>query len=200
MKKLNFKKDNKIKEKIDYKSLTVTKLEQELKRETYKSKYTKILTSTIYALIIIAAIATLTATLILPVLQISGSSMEPTYNEGEIVVVIKNQNPKPGDIIAFYHGNKILIKRVIANAGSWINIDVDGSVYVDGEKLNEPYISELSRGDTDIEYPYQVPNESWFVLSDNRFEIIDSRNKEIGSIPKKDIIGKIIFRIWPIKK
>ena len=200
MKKLNFKKYNKIKEKIDYKSLTVTKLEQELKRETYKSKYTKILTSTIYALIIIAAIATLTATLILPVLQISGSSMEPTYNEGEIVVVIKNQNPKPGDIIAFYHGNKILIKRVIANAGSWINIDVDGSVYVDGEKLNEPYISELSRGDTDIEYPYQVPNESWFVLSDNRFETIDSRNKEIGSIPKKDIIGKIIFRIWPIKK
>ena len=200
MKKLNLKKTKKPKEKLDYKSLTVTKLEQELKRETYKSKYTKVLKSTIYTLIIIAAIATLTATLILPVLQISGSSMEPTYNEGEIVVVIKNQNPKPGDIIAFYHGNKILIKRVIANAGSWINIDVDGSIYVDGEKLNEPYISELSRGDTDIEYPYQVPNESWFVLSDNRFEIIDSRNKEIGSIPKKDIIGKIIFRIWPIKK
>ena len=200
MKKLNLKKTKKTKEKLDYKSLTVTKLEQELKRETYKSKYTKVLKSTIYTLIIIAAIATLTATLILPVLQISGSSMEPTYNEGEIVIAIKTNNPKPGDIIAFYHGNKILIKRVIASAGSWINIDIDGSVYVDGQKLDEPYISELSKGDTDIEYPYQVPNESWFVLSDNRFETIDSRNKEIGSIPKKDIIGKIIFRIWPIKK
>ena len=198
--KLIFKKNNKIKENIDYKSLTVKKIEQELKRETYKYKYTKILKSTIYGLIIIAAIATLTATLILPVLQISGSSMNPTYKEGEIVIAIKTKNPKPGDIIAFYHGNKILIKRVIASAGSWINIDDSGIIYIDGKKIDEPYILELSRGDTDIEYPYQVPNESWFVLSDNRSDIIDSRNKEIGSISKKDIIGKIVFRIWPIKK
>jgi len=200
IKKLNLNKKQKSSEKIDYKKLTVSQLERELKRETYKSKYIKILKSTIYALIIIAAIAALIATLFLPVLEISGSSMQPTYESGEIVIAVKGNNPEIGDIIAFYHGNKILIKRVIAGPGSWVNIDEDGNVYVDGKKLNESYITELSKGDSDIEYPYQVPNESWFVLSDNRKETIDSRNSEIGSISKDNIIGKIIFRIWPLNK
>ena len=157
MKKLDIKKLNikrkiqpKEKTKIDYRSLTVNQLELELKRETYKSKYINILKSTIYALIIIAAIAALTATLILPVLEISGSSMQPTYSSGEIVVAVKDKTPENGDIRAFYQGNKILIKRVIAGPGSWINIDESGNVYVDGKKLTESYVEELSKGDSDI--------------------------------------------------
>ena len=185
---------------ISYKSLTVTQLENELKRETYKSKYIKILTSTIYALVIISAVSALVATLIMPVIQISGSSMSPTFNEGEIVVSLKTKNLESGDVIAFYHGNKILVKRVIASAGSYVNMDEEGHVYVDGNKLNENYIKDFSLSEVDIELPYQVPDGHWFVLGDNRDDSVDSRNSEIGSISQDDIIGKIIFRIWPLKK
>ena len=185
---------------VSYKSLTITQLENELKRETYKSKYIKILTSTIYALVIISAVSALVATLIMPVLQISGSSMSPTFNEGEIVVSLKTKKLESGDVIAFYHGNKILVKRVIASAGSYVNMDEEGHVYVDGNKLNENYIKDFSLSEVDIELPYQVPDGHWFVLGDNRDDSVDSRNSEIGSISQDDIIGKIIFRIWPLKK
>lgn len=185
---------------INYKSLTITQLENELKRETYKSKYIKILTSTIYALVIISAVSALVATLIMPVIQISGSSMSQTFNEGEIVVSFKTKNLESGDVIAFYHGNKILVKRVIASAGSYVNMDEEGYVYVDGDKLNENYIEDYSLSEVDIELPYQVPDGHWFVLGDNRDDSVDSRNSEIGSISQDDIIGKIIFRIWPLKK
>lgn len=182
------------------KKISVQELENELKRENYRSKYFKILTSTIYALIIVAAVAAIVATLVMPVLQISGSSMTPTFQEGEIVFSIKTKNLKPGDIIAFYHGNKILVKRVIAGAGSWVNITIDGDVYVNGELLEENYIQEKMLGETNITYPYQVPDESWFVLGDHREVSIDSRNSEIGCIKQEDIVGKIIFRVWPLKR
>ena len=182
------------------KKISVQELENELKRENYRSKYFKILTSTIYALIIVAAVAAIVATLIMPVLQISGSSMTPTFQEGEIVFSIKTKNLKPGDIIAFYHGNKILVKRVIAGAGSWVNIAIDGDVYVNGELLEENYIQEKMLGETNITYPYQVPDGSWFVLGDHREVSIDSRNSEIGCIKQEDIVGKIIFRVWPLKR
>lgn len=182
------------------KKISVQELENELKRENYHSKYFKILTSTIYALIIVAAVAAIVATLIMPVLQISGSSMTPTFQEGEIVFSIKTKNLKPGDIIAFYHGNKILVKRVIAGAGSWVNITIDGDVYVNGELLEENYIQEKMLGETNITYPYQVPDGSWFVLGDHREVSIDSRNSEIGCIKQEDIVGKIIFRVWPLKR
>lgn len=182
------------------KKISVQELENELKRENYRSKYFKILTSTIYALIIVAAVAAIVATLIMPVLQISGSSMTPTFQEGEIVFSIKTKNLKPGDIIAFYHGNKILVKRVIAGAGSWVNITIDGDVYVNGELLEENYIQEKMLGETNITYPYQVPDGSWFVLGDHREVSIDSRNSEIGCIKQEDIVGKIIFRVWPLKR
>ena len=147
-----------------------------------------------------AAVAAIVATLIMPVLQISGSSMTPTFQEGEIVFSIKTKNLKPGDIIAFYHGNKILVKRVIAGAGSWVNITIDGDVYVNGELLEENYIQEKMLGETNITYPYQVPDGSWFVLGDHREVSIDSRNSEIGCIKQEDIVGKIIFRVWPLKR
>ena len=185
---------------LEYNALSINQIQQELNREKYKEKYIKILKSTIYSLIIIAAIAIMIATIIMPVLQISGTSMTPTYNGGEIVLSIKTNNLNPGDIIAFYHGNKILVKRIIAGAGNWINIDESGRVFVNGYEIKEKYVNELKLGETDIEYPYQVPDGHWFVLSDNRSNYIDSRNKEIGSISKENIIGKIIFQIWPIKR
>ena len=191
---------NKSKEKIAYKSLTVEQLEKELKRETYRSRYFKILTSTIYALIIVAAVAALVATFVMPVLQISGSSMQPTFTEGEVVLSVKTNNLKQGDIIAFYHGNKILVKRVIAGPGSFVNITIDGDVYVDGVLLDEPYIQEKMLGDTNITYPYQVPDGEWFVLGDQREVSIDSRNTEIGCVSQDDLVGKVVFRVWPLNK
>lgn len=185
---------------LDYKSLTISQIESELKKETYKEKYHKILKSTIYSLIIVAAIAALIATLMMPVLEISGTSMTPTFNEGEIVVSLKTTVLETGDIIAFYHGNKILVKRVIAKPGEWVNMDEDGQVYINGRKLKEPYIDELMLGDVDIEFPYQVPDNHWFVLGDHREVSIDSRNSDIGSISKDDIVGKILFRVWPLNK
>lgn len=185
---------------LNYKTFSVSQIESELKRENYRFKYYKILKSTVYSLIIVAAIAALLATLFMPVLQISGSSMAPTFNEGEIVVSIKTSNLKLGDVVAFYHGNKILVKRVIAKSGEWVNIDLEGKVYIDGKLLDEPYINELALGDVDIEFPYQVPDGRWFVLGDKRTISIDSRNSEIGNVSKDDIVGKLIFRVWPIKR
>lgn len=182
-----------------YPKLTSKQLALEINRETYKEKYFKILKSTIYSLIIILAIAILTATLVMPVLEISGTSMHPLLNTGDIVISVKNKNFKTGDIIGFYHGNKILVKRVIAGPGKWVNIDNAGNVYVDGQPLTEKYIREKSLGDNNIEYPYQVPDGAWFVLSDDRFDLIDSRNSDIGSISDENIIGKVLFRIWPLQ-
>lgn len=186
--------------KIDYKTLTSKQIEEELKREVYKSKYLKLLKSTIYSLITVAAVAALIATLVMPVLQINGSSMTPTFNEGEIVLSVKTKDLETGDIIAFYHGNKILVKRVIAGAGSWVNMDDEGNVFVDGKRIKEKYVKDKTIGDYDIEFPYQVPDGSYFVLGDHRTVSIDSRNSEIGCIEQENIVGKIVFRVWPFKK
>ena len=183
-----------------YKSLTSKAIEEELKRETYKSKYIKVLKSTFYALITIAAVAAIIATLLMPVLQINGSSMSPNLNEGEIVIAFKTSNIKKGDIIAFYHGNKILVKRVIATQGDWVNIDKDGNVYIDGNLLEEPYINNKELGESNITFPIQVPDGQYFVLGDHRDTSLDSRNEEIGCIKKEDILGKVIVRVWPINK
>ena len=185
---------------IDIKSLTSKQIEDELKREIYKSKYTKILKSTIYSLITIAAVAALIATLIMPVLQINGTSMNPTLNQDEIVLSLKTKNIEQGDIIAFYHGNKILVKRVIAKSGQWVNMDDKGNVYIDGKILREPYIKKKDLGDVGIEFPYQVPDGDYFVLGDYRLNSIDSRNSEIQSIDHKDLVGKIVLRVWPLNQ
>jgi len=200
VKKKESKKNQKEPIKLDYNSISIEQIEAELKKEKYKSKYFNILSSTIYGLIIVAALAAIIATLIMPVFQISGKSMAPELDNGDLVISIKTKKLNSGDIIAFYHGNKILVKRVIASAGEWVVIDKDGKVYVDGELLQEPYIDELILGDCDIKFPYQVPAESWFVLGDNRTIFTDSRNSEIGSIKNEDIIGKILFKLWDANK
>lgn len=187
------------KEKIS--NIPTTKdLEQELYREKYKSRYKKILKSTIYALLIVVAISVIIATFLFPVLQIYGESMKPNLTEDDIVLCIKKQEFESGDIIAFYHNNKILVKRVIAVSSDWVNIDEAGNVYVNDELLEEEYIEEKSFGESDIKYPYQVPEGSYFVLGDKRETSIDSRSSAIGTISCENIIGKIIFRVWPLKQ
>lgn len=188
------------KEKVIPTNLSISVLEEEIKREKYKSKYTKILRSTIYTLIIIASISALIGTLIMPVLEVNNTTMKPLLENNEIVLSLKTKKLKKGDIIAFYQGNKILIKRVVAVPGNYISIDEEGNVYVDGEVLDEPYVTNKQKGETNIEFPYQVPESEYFVLSDERDKTTDSRNEDIGLIKKDNVIGKVIFRVWPFKK
>ena len=173
-------------------------LKKELDRVNYKTKYRSVLKSTIFMLVVVAAIAVLVATTWLPVLQIYGSSMTPTLNEGEVVVSVKGSSFEQGDLIAFYYGNKILVKRCIATPGQWVDIDEDGNVYVDGNRLNEPYVKEKAFGDCDIKLPYQVPEDRYFCMGDHRETSVDSRNSSVGCISKEQIIGRIFFRIWPL--
>lgn len=179
---------------------TTEQLEGELKRVRYKSRYRSVLRSTIYSLITVAAIAVLIATLWLPVLQVYGNSMTPTLQNGEIIFTVKMSEFEPGDIIAFYYNNKILIKRVIARSGEWVNMDADGNVYVNETLLDEPYLDEKAFGDCNIELPYQVPEGRVFVMGDHRSTSVDSRNSAVGCVAQEQIVGKILFRVWPLEK
>lgn len=172
-------------------------LEKELKRVKYRSRYRSVLRSTVYTLIVVAAIAVLVATIWLPVLQIYGSSMTPTLKEGDIVVSVKESECEQGQLLAFYIGNKILVKRCIALPGQVVDMDDDGNVYVDGELLDEPYLSEKSLGNANISFPYQVPESRYFCMGDHRETSVDSRHAEIGCISQEQIVGKIVFRVWP---
>lgn len=179
---------------------TTEQLEGELKRVRYKSRYRSVLRSTIYSLITVAAIAVLIATLWLPVLRVYGNSMTPTLQNGEIIFTVKMSEFEPGDIISFYYNNKILIKRVIARSGEWVNMDADGNVYVNETLLDEPYLDEKAFGDCNIELPYQVPEGRVFVMGDHRSTSVDSRNSAVGCVAQEQIVGKILFRVWPLEK
>lgn len=194
------KKNNKNETKLTYKDITIDEIKQELKKEKFKSRYVKVLMSTVYTLIIVASVAALIATLIMPVLQISGTSMEPTLKEGEIVLALKTKKIKAGDVIAFYYGNKILVKRVIATSGQWVKITDEGDVYVDGKLVDEPYVKEKKLGQGDVKFPTQVSEGSYFILGDDRDTSIDSRMEVIGCINEEDIIGKVLIKAWPIKQ
>lgn len=172
-------------------------LRKELKRERYKHRFRRLLRSTINALIVVAAVAALVATLVLPVLQIAGTSMEPNLNDGDIVLLVKTNDLKTGDLCAFYYSNKILIKRVIATPGDYIWIDSDGTVYLNGVLLEEPYVSGKAIGECDVEFPYQIPENCYFVMGDRRETSIDSRSSAIGCIAEDQIIGKIFCKLWP---
>jgi signal peptidase I len=173
---------------------------KELDRLRYKKTYRRTLRSTVGALIVVAALAILVASLWLPVLQIYGNSMTPTLNSGEIVVSLKSNQIEQGDIIAFYYNNKVLIKRVIAKSGDWVDIAKDGTVSVNGEVLEEPYVYEKSYGECDLTFPYQVPEDRVFVLGDHRSVSVDSRSSSMGCVAEEQIVGKLVFRIWPLKR
>ena len=179
---------------------TKKQVETERKRYRRQKAYNKALSGTVYVLTIVAAVAVLIATLVLPVLQIEGTSMEPTLYNGDIVLLMKTTRFDRGDLCGFTWNNKLLIKRVIGVPGDWIEIDTDGTVYLNGEKLDEPYIEQKALGECDLEFPYQVPQEQYFVIGDMRESSIDSRNTVIGCIPKDQIVGKVFFRVWPFKK
>ena len=175
-------------------------LQKELKRERYKRRFHRLLRSTVNALIVVAAVAALVATLILPVLQIAGTSMEPNLNDGDIVLLVKKKDLQTGVLCAFYYSNKILIKRVIATPGDYIWIESDGTVYLNGEPLDEPYVSEKALGECDVEFPYQVPENNYFVMGDKRETSIDSRSSVIGCIAEDQIVGKIFCKFWPLSE
>ena len=176
---------------------TTEQIETEIKRIRYKKQYRSVMKSTIYTLITVAAVAILVATLWLPVLQIYGNSMTPTLENGDIVFSVKSSEFHQGDVLAFYYNNKILVKRVIAVAGEWVDITDEGTVFVNGEELDEPYVLEKVYGDTNIELPYQVPDGKIFVMGDHRSTSVDSRNTTVGCVSQEQVVGRIIFRVWP---
>lgn len=178
----------------------LSELEEELNRLLHRKKYRQTLRGTVYILITVAAVAILIATLLFPVLHLSGSSMDPTLKDEEFVLAVKTSAFKEGDVIAFYYNNKILVKRVIGVAGDIISIKNDGTVFVNGAEIDESYITDKSLGECDIEMPYQVPESRIFVMGDHRKTSLDSRSKAIGSIETEKVVGKIIFRIWPISE
>lgn len=182
------------------KTPSLAQLEAELQRAQYRSRYSRVLRSTVGTLVVVAAIAVLVATLWMPVLQIYGSSMTPSLQDGEIVLSVKDVSPEPGEIIAFYYNNKVLVKRVVGLPGDWVDMDEDGTVFVNGAPLDEPYLEEKALGDCTISLPYQVPEGKVFVLGDHRSVSVDSRNKAVGCIAEDQIVGKIVFRLWPLRQ
>ena len=176
---------------------TKQQVETERKRYRRQKAYNKALGGTVYVLTIVAAVAVLIATLVLPVLQIEGTSMEPTLKNGDIVLLTKTTEFDRGELCAFAWNNKLLIKRVIGIPGDWIEIDIDGTVYLNGEQLEEPYVEQIALGECDLEFPYQVPQEKYFLLGDMRESSIDSRNTMIGCVEKDQIVGKVFLRVWP---
>ena len=177
---------------------TAGQISEELHRVRYRSRYLSTLRSTISTLIVVAAVAVLVATIWMPVLQIYGSSMTPTLQDGDVIVSLRGSKFEKGDLVAFYLGNKILVKRCIAGPGQWVDIDEDGNVYVDGTQLDEPYLTEKAFGDCNIDLPYQVPDNRYFCMGDHRSTSVDSRHTEIGCVSEEQIVGKIVFRIWPL--
>lgn len=179
---------------------TTKELEQELYKENYKFRYKNLLKSTIYVLVVVIALSILCTTLLFPVLRIYGNSMNPTLVSDDIVLCIKKKDFNKGDVIAFYYNNRILIKRIIATSSDWVDIDEKGNVFVNDKLLEESYIKDKDKGNSDINFPYQVPIETYFLLGDNREVSIDSRNSLIGTVKEEDIVGKVLFRVWPINK
>lgn len=175
-------------------------IEAEMKRLQSGVNYRKALRSTIYTLVVVAAVAVLVAMLYLPVLRVSGSSMDPNMSDGDIIIGVKSGTFETGQVCCFYYNNRLLLKRVIAKAGDWVEIDSEGYVYVNGKQLDEPYVQDRTLGICDIEFPYQVPDGQLFMMGDHRSTSVDSRSTVVGCINADEIVGRILLRIWPLDK
>lgn len=190
-------------EKITLKDLPKAQdLSKEVSKIKYRERYLRTLRSTVYTLLTVAAVAVLVATIWLPVLQIYGNSMTPTLKSGDMVVSVNAKNLKKGDVVAFYYNNKVLVKRVIASSGQWVDIKEDGTVLVNGEEIDEPYLkdSDKAYGETNIKLPYQVPDGKIFVMGDKRSSSIDSRNTAVGTVGEEQLVGRLTLRIWPLNR
>ena len=179
---------------------SVQLLEEELKREKYRGRYKRLLRGTVSTVLVVIAAVVLISNLLLPILRIYGSSMSPTLVNGNIVTALRGGSYGRGDIVAFYYNEQILVKRIIGLPGEMVDIDADGNVSIDGEPLDEPYLTEKSLGECDIELPYQVPEGRYFVMGDNRGVSSDSRSSQVGCIAEERIIGEVIFTLWPLSE
>ncbi len=177
---------------------TTEELVEQLERERYRFHRFKALRRVILFLIVAVAVAVFVLILLMPTIQINGNSMEPQLKAGDVVLTQKGKDVESGDVVVFYYNDKILVKRLIGNSGDWVDIDDTGDVYVNGELLDEPYVAKKSLGECDIDLPYHVPEGRIFVMGDQRSESIDSRYSSVGCIDKEQVVGKLVFRIWPI--
>ena len=178
---------------------SIEQIEQERRKLKYQKEYRRTIKHVLGVLLVAAAVSVLLATVFFPILRVSGVSMEPTLEDGQVIVLEKSGKFKTGDLIGFYYQNKILLKRVIGQAGDYIDIDADGNVYVNDEKLDEPYLKDQALGECDINLPYQVPDGKIFVMGDHRSKSIDSRSKLVGCVSDEQVVGRVVFRLWPLK-
>ena len=178
---------------------SIEQVKREREKLKYKKEYRRTIKHVLGVLLVAAAVSVLLATVFFPILRVSGVSMEPTLEDGQVIVLEKSGKFKTGDLIGFYYQNKILLKRVIGQAGDYIDIDADGNVYVNDEKLDEPYLKDQALGECDINLPYQVPDGKIFVMGDHRSKSIDSRSKLVGCVSDEQVVGRVVFRLWPLK-
>ncbi len=178
---------------------TIDELKKELKRVNNKREYKRVLRNSIFVVVVVAALAVLISSFYVTVLKVTGDSMTPTLETGEIVIAQNSGTFEPGDLIAFYYNNKVLVKRVLGSPGDWINIDDDGLVSINGVAIEEDYVTDKSLEPTDLTFPYQVPENRFFVLGDHRNVSIDSRSTVVGCVTREQLIGKVVFRVFPFK-